>query len=116
MNIGSLGAPYACYATAYGASKAFVMAFSTCLSAEVNAEGLGEKIEVMAVPVGRVTEAAGDWSPVTLFTPCEFLFRSFLPDVSMGIVAVSKLADRAQARRPWRKRRWRGWAVGERWL
>ena len=67
MNIGSvadLGVPYA---TVYGASKAFNMSMSSCLAVEVKAEA--KNIEVLGIPVGRVTDVGHNKEDSSFFTP-----------------------------------------------
>lgn len=67
MNIGSLADSGVPYATVYGGSKAFNMAMSSSLAVEVKAEG--KNIEVLAIPVGRVTDVAHSEEPSSFFTP-----------------------------------------------
>ena len=67
MNIGSLADSGVPYATVYGGSKAFNMAMSSSLAVEVKAEG--KNIEVLAIPVGRVTDVAHSKEPSSFFTP-----------------------------------------------
>lgn len=67
MNIGSLADSGVPYATVYGGSKAFNMAMSSSLAVEVKAEG--KNIEVLAIPVGRVTDVAHNKEPASFFTP-----------------------------------------------
>lgn len=67
MNIGSLADSGVPYATVYGGSKAFNMAMSTSLAVEIKAEG--KNIEVLAIPVGRVTDVAHSKEPSSFFTP-----------------------------------------------
>ena len=67
MNIGSLGDSGVPYATVYGGSKAFNMAMSSSLAVEVKAEG--KNIEVLAIPVGRVTDVSHTKEPASFFTP-----------------------------------------------
>ncbi|KAM0801394.1 hypothetical protein BDR22DRAFT_848868 [Usnea florida] len=67
MSIGSLADSGVPYATVYGGSKAFNMAMSSSLAMEVKAEG--KNIEVLAIPVGRVTDVAHSKEPSSFFTP-----------------------------------------------
>lgn len=67
MSIGSLADSGVPYATVYGGSKAFNMAMSSSLAVEVKAEG--KNIEVLAIPVGRVTDVAHSKEPSSFFTP-----------------------------------------------
>ena len=67
MNIGSLADSSVPYATVYGGSKAFNMAMSSSLAVEVKAEG--KNIEVLAIPVGRVTDVAHNKERASFFTP-----------------------------------------------
>ena len=67
MNIGSLADSGVPYATVYGGSKAFNMAMSTSLAVEIKAEG--KNIEVLAIPVGRVTDVAHSKESSSFFTP-----------------------------------------------
>ena len=67
MNIGSLADSGVPYATIYGGSKAFNMAMSSSLGAEVKVEG--RDIEVLAIPIGRVTDCAHNEEPSSFFTP-----------------------------------------------
>ena len=67
MNIGSLGATGVPYATVYGGSKAFNMAMSSSLAVEVKVEC--KNIEVLAIPIGRVTDCAHNKEPSSFFTP-----------------------------------------------
>ena len=67
MNIGSLGAPGVPYATVYGGCKAFNQAMSTSLAVEVKVEG--KNIDVLVIPVGRVTDCAHSKEPSSFFTP-----------------------------------------------
>lgn len=67
MNIGSLADSGVPYATVYGGSKAFNMAMSSSLAVEVKTEG--KNIEVLAIPVGRVTDVAHSREPASFFTP-----------------------------------------------
>lgn len=67
MNIGSLGDQGVPYATVYGGSKAFNVAMSTSLAVEVKVER--KDIEVLAVPVGRVTDVAHNKESSSFFTP-----------------------------------------------
>lgn len=67
MNIGSLADSGVPYATVYGGSKAFNIAMSTSLAVEIKAEG--KNIEVLAIPVGRVTDVAHSKEPSSFFTP-----------------------------------------------
>ena len=67
MNIGSLADSGVPYATVYGGSKAFNMAMSSSLAVEVKTEG--KNIEVLAIPVGRVTDVAHSKEPASFFTP-----------------------------------------------
>ncbi|CAD6580852.1 MAG: hypothetical protein ASARMPRED_000341 [Alectoria sarmentosa] len=67
MNIGSLADSGVPYATVYGGSKAFNMAMSSSLAVEVKVEG--KNIEVLAIPVGRVTDVAHSKEPSSFFTP-----------------------------------------------
>lgn len=69
LNIGSAANSIAPYATMYGGSKACNMAMSSSLSTEMVAEGLDNKIEILCISVARVTEAAQNKAPVSLFTP-----------------------------------------------
>ena len=67
MNIGSLGAPGVPYLTVYGGSKMFNQAMSSSLAVEVKVEK--KNIEVLAIPIGRVTECAHSKEPSSFFTP-----------------------------------------------
>ena len=67
MNIGSLADSGVPYATVYGGSKAFNMAMSTSLAVEIKAEG--KNIEVLAIPVGRVTDVSHSKESSSFFTP-----------------------------------------------
>ena len=67
MSIGSLADSGVPYATVYGGSKAFNMAMSSSLAMEVKAEG--KNIEVLAIPVARVTDVAHSKEPSSFFTP-----------------------------------------------
>lgn len=67
MNICSLADSCVPYATVYGGSKAFNMAMSSSLAVEVETEG--KHIEVLAIPVGRVTDVAHSKEPSSFFTP-----------------------------------------------
>ena len=67
MNIGSLADSGVPYATVYGGSKAFNMAMSSSLAMEIKAEG--KNIEVLAIPIGRVTDVAHSKEPSSFFTP-----------------------------------------------
>ena len=67
MNIGSLADSGAPYATVYGGSKAFNMAMSSSLAMEIKAEG--KDIEVLAIPIGRVTNVSHYKEPYSFFTP-----------------------------------------------
>ena len=67
MNIGSLADAGVPYATVYGGSKAFNMAMSSSLAVEVKVEG--KNIEVLAIPIGRVTDCAHNDEPSSFFTP-----------------------------------------------
>ena len=67
MNIGSLADSGVPYATVYGGSKAFNMAMSSSLTVELKVEG--KDIEVLAIPVGRVTDCAHNEEPSSFFTP-----------------------------------------------
>lgn len=67
MNIGSLADSGVPYATVYGGSKAFNMAMSSSLAVEIKAEG--KNIEILAIPVGRVTDVAHSKEPASFFTP-----------------------------------------------
>ena len=67
MNIGSLADSGVPYATVYGGSKAFNMAMSSSLAVEGKVEGKG--IEVLAIPVGRVTDVGHNKESSSFFTP-----------------------------------------------
>ncbi len=67
MNIGSIADSGVPYATVYGGSKAFNMAMSSSLAVEVKTER--KNIEVLAIPVGRVTDVAHSKEPSSFFTP-----------------------------------------------
>ena len=67
MIIGSIADSGVPYATVYGGSKAFNMAMSSSLVVEVKTEG--KNIEVLAIPVGRVTDVAHFKEPSSFFTP-----------------------------------------------
>ena len=67
MNIGSLADSGVPYATVYGGSKAFNMAMSSSLTVEVKVEG--QNVEVLAIPVGRVTDCSHNEEPSSFFTP-----------------------------------------------
>lgn len=67
MNIGSLADSGVPYATVYGGSKAFNMAMSSSLAVEVKVEA--KDIEVLAIPIGRVTDCAHNEEPSSFFTP-----------------------------------------------
>ena len=68
INIGSLGTESGIpYSVTYSCCKALNMAFSKSLDIELRAEG--QKVDVLGVPVGRVTEVVGYQEPASLFTP-----------------------------------------------
>lgn len=67
MNIGSLADSGVPYATVYGGSKAFNMAMSSSLTVELKVEC--KDIEVLAIPIGRVTDCAHNEEPSSFFTP-----------------------------------------------
>ena len=67
LNIGSLADSGVPYATVYGGSKAFNMAMSSSLAVEVKTEG--KNIEVLGIPVGRVTDVAHSKEAASFFTP-----------------------------------------------
>ena len=68
VNVGSVTAALpAPYLSIYGASKAFDMAFSRSLRAEMRAEG--HDVEVLAINVGSVQNSGRQGVPETLFTP-----------------------------------------------
>ena len=89
MNIGSGAQGIVPYATVYGGSKAFDMAMSSSLRVEMRAEGLGEKVEVLGVSVGRVTETAHNTEPASFFTPDgRTMARAALARVGCGLPVV----------------------------
>lgn len=51
----------------YGGSKAFNMAMSSSLAMEIKAEG--NNIEVLAIPVGRLTDVSHYKEPSSFFKP-----------------------------------------------
>ena len=67
VNIGSLADAGVPYATVYGGSKAFNVAMSSSLAVEVTVDG--KDVEVLAIPVGRVTGCAHNDEPASFFTP-----------------------------------------------
>ena len=67
MNIGSLSDQGVPYASVYGGSKAFNMSMSASLAVEIKVEG--KDIEVLAIPVGRVTDVAHNKESSSYFTP-----------------------------------------------
>ena len=89
MNIGSGADAMVPYATIYGGSKAFDMAMSSSLRVEMRAEGLEDRIEVLGVSVGRVTETANNTEPTGLFTPDgRTMARAALARVGCGLPVV----------------------------
>lgn len=67
MNLGSLSDQGVPYVTVYGGSKAFNMWKIASLAIEVKIEG--KDIEVLAIPVGRVTDVAHNKESSPFFTP-----------------------------------------------
>jgi len=87
MNIGSLGTAGVPYAVPYGGAKAFNMSMSACLEVELRIEG--KQIEVLAIPVGGVTEVSHRGDPATFFTPgARTMARAALGRVGCGRVEV----------------------------
>ena len=86
INIGSADYNLTAYASVYGGSKGCNQAMSSCLNVEMFAEGLGKKIEFLAVSVGEVTETAQKKSLVSLFVPAaSTLTKAILQRVGCGI-------------------------------
>lgn len=89
LTLGSAGDFLAPYATVYGGSKAFNVAMSASLRIEMRAEGLEEKIEVLGVNVGKVTETARNSEPSSFFTPnSRTMARATLARVGCGLPVV----------------------------
>ena len=89
LNIGSGADAFVPYATIYGASKAFDMALSCSLRVEMRAEGLEDKIEVLGISVGKVTETANNAESRGLFTPDgRTMARAALARVGCGLPVV----------------------------
>lgn len=87
MTIGSLADFMVPYTVTYGGSKAFNMAWSSSLALEMKAEG--KNVEVLAIPVGKVTEVGHSKDPITFFTPgARTVARAALQRVGCGKAIV----------------------------
>ena len=87
MNIGSLADAGVPYATVYGGSKAFNMAMSSSLAVEVKVED--KNIEVLAIPIGRVTDCSHNEEPSSFFTPtARTMGRACVDCVGCGRIVV----------------------------
>ena len=94
MNIGSLADSGVPYATVYGGSKAFNMAMSSSLAMELKAEG--KNIEVLAIPIGRVTDVAHSKEPSSFFTPtARVMGKSCVDRVGCGRKVVTGCVSHA---------------------
>ena len=83
MNIGSMGTTGVPYAVPYGGAKAFNMSMSASLEVELRVEG--KQIEVLAVPVGKVTDVSHRRDAVSFFTPsARTMARAALGRVGCG--------------------------------
>ena len=85
INIGSLGADSGVpYSVPYAGCKALNMVTSKSLDFEMRAEG--QKLEVLGVVAGKVTEISYDKEPATLFTPGARTMVS----ISLGIFVLTR--------------------------
>ena len=67
LNIGSMGDFSVPYATIYGGSKGFNMAWSSSLAVEMKSEG--KAVEVLGIYVGKVTDVTHCKEDASFFTP-----------------------------------------------
>jgi len=89
LNIGSAAYPFIPYATVYGGSKACNQAMSSSLSAEMLAENLAARIEILYISVAEVTGAGGNKAKVSLFVPdARTMARACLARVGCGRAVV----------------------------
>jgi len=89
LNIGSAAHAFVPYATVYGGSKACNQAMSSSLCAEMRAEKLASKVEVLCVAVASVTGAGGNSASVSLFVPdARTMAKACLERVGCGRAVV----------------------------